>query len=102
MGAFESNSRSLTSSDDCLTGNFNKKILDSHNRTAKAWRSKRGSKTMEELTELQLPMTKRDSMMENFKTDDDLRREKLRKVTEQSADDVTDDSDDDDDDEKSQ
>ena len=102
MGTFESNSRQIKSRDDCLNGNFNKKIMDSHNRNTKAWRSKRGSKTMEELTELQLPLNKRDSMVENFKTDDDLRREQLKKGNNNNDDDDDDNDDDDDDDEKSQ
>eukprot|EP00486_Rosalina_sp_Unknown_P015584 CAMPEP_0201595654 /NCGR_PEP_ID=MMETSP0190_2-20130828/192589_1 /ASSEMBLY_ACC=CAM_ASM_000263 /TAXON_ID=37353 /ORGANISM="Rosalina sp." /LENGTH=54 /DNA_ID=CAMNT_0048055721 /DNA_START=1809 /DNA_END=1973 /DNA_ORIENTATION=+ len=54
---------------------------------------------MEELTELQLPINKRDSMVENFKTDDDIRREQLKKVNEQSSDTINEQSDDD---EKSQ
>merc|ERR1712154_329151 len=80
MGTFERNPSKYKSHDD-LNGNFNKKILDSANRNQKAWRSKRGSKTTEELMELQLPITKRDSMMENFETDDDKRR-RMKKQTE--------------------
>ena len=95
MGTFERNSVGLKTRDD-LGGNFNKKLLDSHNRNQQAWRSKRGSKTYEELTELQLPMTQRDSIMENFKTDDDIRREKLKSEKQSNN------NDDDDDDEKSQ
>jgi len=109
MGTFERNPSKYKSHDD-LNGNFNKKILDSANRNQKAWRSKRGSKTTEELMELQLPITKRDSLMYNFETDDDRRRKKkkeeLKKLQEDSDNDNDDNQQDSDnnynDDEKSQ
>eukprot|EP01083_Nonionella_stella_P005007 14602_1 len=81
MGTFERNPYQFKSHDD-LTGNFNQKVLDKNNRLKKAWASKRGSKSTEELTELQLPITKRDSLMVNFETDDDRRKRKERKKKE--------------------
>eukprot|EP01083_Nonionella_stella_P245161 852488_1 len=74
MGTFDTHNRHTK---DDLNGTFgaNKKILDAHNRNIKAFRSKRGSKTAEEL-ELQLPMNKRDSFVHNLETDDDRRKKK--------------------------
>ena len=105
MSTFEQNSvimGRITHSNDDTRPNFQKKILDHHNRnTVKAWRGKRGSKTTEELLELQLPITKRDSLMANFETDDDIRKrlkkQKLQKQQSQSIQEADNEEDDDDD-----
>ncbi len=77
MSTVERTPSKFRSRDD-LNGNFNKSILDKNNRNTKAFRYKRGSKTTEELMELQLPMKLRDSFVDNLQTDDDRRKKKKR------------------------
>ena len=67
---------------DDLNGGFGKRKLGNNSASKHPWRGRRGSKTAEEM-ELNLPDNKRISMVEDFETDDDQRKRRLREIEQQ-------------------
>lgn len=62
----------------------NDQMRNAADKRHKAYRGRRGSKTAEQLeyNQIQLPMTHRPSLVENFKSDDDLRKQRAKEKEE--------------------